>query len=472
MRKGGSVAAFVLSAVVVAWAQTAAAQTDTKTDPGFEFSGYRIPSQNWRSWFVNGAGSGYSQDHTDVFSNSRIRSSQGALTTGFESGHDSDPLYYDWRADLGVHGSVAYGRSTTDTLGQRSGQQDMVEMWRLAGSLRSYPWQPPVGLTASAQVSGNYGQDWQYFETLTNGVPTFDSDMSTRSYDYAVAGSGGAGLGRVRDAGNVYRAWLFERRLVRDGTLTRPLSSEARARLADLFSVEAGYGYAHQFPDKAFWSEVEKLLHEDGALPDSGMAAYGLMHALDAMVGGATYDVRRIGWFAGPFVQGTHQHTVNDLSQNGASYHMDSWNDQVLAGFSAEYHHPVGIGWQLDLSASASADVKGVDRTQLAAAAASAQYRFAERWLAWVRATDQRYLTQEGTPNDVWYVSVDTGAQYQLEDHWRLSLGLNQTQFHRRQPTEFYDRRLTGSLGIAWSWGRFDAPGLIAPVRPLAVGPP
>jgi len=298
--------------------------------------------------------------------------------------------------------------------------------------------------------------------------PIFVLEQSIRMYDYDAAGVVGAGFGRVRDAGNVYRAWLFERRLVRDGTLIRPLSPEARARLADLFSVQYGFGMAHQYPDKAFWSEVEKLVREDGALPDSGMAAYGLMHALDPMVGGATYDVRDIGWFAGPSLSGSHAHSVNDESVNGASARTERSADQVMAGATGEYHRPIGIGWQIDLNGSAYADVKGFRWGETSFASARLQYRFAERWLAWLQGQHQRNLTREEDPVDAWFVRAETGAAYQLEDHWRLSLTLSQYQF--RYP--HYNRQLTGSFGVTWSWGRFDAPGLVAPVRPLPVGPP
>jgi hypothetical protein len=470
MLRGGRGIGVLMSALVLAGIPaTAAAQSP---DPGFDFSGYRIPAQNWRSWFVNGAASGFSNTTSDFLASARFRTATGGVTTGLETGHDSDPLFYDARVNLNATGAGTFLNSSANdgADGRSFSDHNWSQRWVVDGSLRAYPWEPPIGFTASALASGSYAQDWQHQDLTSNGV-SFPTEQSSRVYEYQVLGQVGAGVGRVRDAGNVYRAWLFERRLVRDGTLLRPLSPGARARLADLFTTEGGYAFAHQFPDKAFWSEVEKLLHEDGVLPDSGMAAYGLMHAMDPMVGGATYDARRIGWFVGPTLQGTHLHQLNDQSLNGFSNRLEASSDQVLAGVTGEYHRPIGIGWQIDLFANAWADVKGVRRGEMVLTGASVRYRFAERWLATLFGNTQRVLAREENPEDFWFVTVQSGVEYQLEDHWRLSLALRQDQYHQ-QANDYYYRQQMASLGVTWSWGRFDAPGLIAPVRPLPVGPP
>jgi hypothetical protein len=472
MIRGARCLALFASVIALAWAPSAmAADTSSTADPGFDFSGYRIPPQNWRSWFINGVGEGFSANFDGPGSTSEARSANGSLTTALQSGYDSDPLYYDWVVKLGALGRGDFGNSTNSFETRSDSHHQWGQFWDLSTSVRAYPWQTPVGFTAAAGGSGNYVQDWQRHDDEVIPLPSVHTEQSNRLYDYSAFGSIGAGVGRVRDAGNVYRAWLFERRLVRDGTLLRPLSPGARARLADLFTTEGGYRFAHQFPDKAFWSEVEKLLHKDGALPDSGMAAYGLMHAMDPMVGGASYDVRNIGWFIGPFLSGTHRHTINDGSLNGASSRLETSSDQVTAGGSAEYHRPIGIAWQIDLAASASADVKGLKRGDLFLSNASVRYRFAERWLATVQTFTERVLAHADHPGDFWLVTVQGGAEYQLEDHWRLSLALRRDQEHQNDPSAS-NRQLAGTLGVTWSWGRFDAPGLIAPVRPLPVGPP
>jgi hypothetical protein len=472
MMLGGRGLALVASVIALAWAASAtAAESGSSADPGFDFSGYRIPAQNWRSWFVNGTGAGYSSSVDGPGSSNQLRTATGSLTTALQSGYDSDPLYYDWALRLGGSGRGDFTKSTSSLENSNASHHQWAQFWDVSGSVRAYPWETPVGFTAGARGTGNYTQDWQRQDDEVIPLPNVHTERSNRVYDYTASGSIGVGVGRVRDAGNLYRAWLFERRLVRDGTLLRPLSPSARARLADLFTTESGYGFAHQFPDKAFWSEVEKLLHEDGVLPDSGMAAYGLMHAMDPMVGGATYDARNIGWFIGPSLSGTHKHIINDASLNGASSRAEASSDLITAGGSVEYHRPIGIAWQLDLFASASADVKGLKRGDVFLSGASVRYRFAESWLAWLQGNSERILARVDHPGDFWFVSIQSGAEYQLEDHWRLTLALRRDQEHQNDPAAGY-RTLTGTLGVTWSWGRFDAPGLIAPVRPLPIGPP
>jgi hypothetical protein len=474
MIRGGRRHAWVMVMLALAWATAAAAaqsSTPPAPDPSFDFSGYRIPAQNWRSWFVNGTGSGTSDEERSGDFNTRHRTAQGNFQAMFDSGHDSDPLYYDCSVRLFGHGMADFVNSRVDTLSQQGDQRHLDEQWQLNGSVRSYPGEISIGIAASVFLVGEYSQDWLHQEAATNGQPTSFYDHALKSYDYLLQGRVGPVVGRVRDAGSVYQAWLFERRLVRDGTLIRPLTAEARARLADLFSVQYGYGIAHQFPNKAFWSEVEKLVHEDGALPDSAMNAYGLMHALDPMVGGATYDARQIGWLLNPFLAGTHRHTVLRGSSPNPSRTTLSLDD-VLAGMAAEYHHPIGIGWQVDLSGQIAADVKGIHRSQVCVADASVRYRFAERWLLRLSAEDQRLITHENNWIDFWSVTAQAGAEYQLEDHWRLSLALQQDQRHQSDLASYSTRVMSAVFGVTWSWGRFDAPGLIAPVRPLAVGPP
>lgn len=478
------------------------APIDSSADLPIDFTGYRIPAQNWRSWFANATGSTQASDQSVGFTTYRNRGGAGNVTAGADFGYDSDPLRHDWGFRIGSTGDAQSAQSnqnmyspTSYTLVEdRSDRRDLNETWLLDGSIRSYPWDKPIGIQGAIAASGNYGQSWRHvgqsLDTRGAGshVQTWTAnDGSSRDYRYLVTGELGAGLGRVRDASMVYRVWVFERRLLRDGTLSRPLTPAARSRLAELFSVQWGYSIPHQFPDKAFWAEVEQLLRADGALTDDRMSAYGMFHVLDPLVAsGAAYDTREVGWFAGPFLQGIHEHVIQtqDMSFSSTSIfddtltttvattgsnHDDVSNDRMFAGLEGEYHRPIGAGWQIDAFVRTSADVKGLDRYQATSTEAKLRYRFAERWVASFGGLQQRVLAHGDSPIDMWRIGVVGGLEYQLEDHWRLSLSMTDTQV---SDGSSFARLLAAVLGVSWSWGRFDAPGLIAPVRPLPAGLP
>src|SRR5215831_5660257 len=109
MRMGGCCLALVVGAIAMVLARVSAA--DTPPDPGFDFSGYRIPAQSWRSWFVNGAGAGYSTSLDAPTNTAHLRNANGSLLVDLDSGHDSDPLYYDWGFSLGATGEGDFNKS-------------------------------------------------------------------------------------------------------------------------------------------------------------------------------------------------------------------------------------------------------------------------------------------------------------------------------------------------------------------------
>jgi hypothetical protein len=374
--------------------------------------------------------------------------------------------------------------------------QGTDENWSVSGTLRAYPWAAPVGFGVSGATIGSYVQEW----TRTSAHNTL-SDVVRQRYEatdredshlyrHEALAAAYAGLGRVRDASVVYDVYVLEQRLREAGAITRPLSKEAREKLAALYYVSPFYVYAHDRPGRYVWRDIERVLRDDGALGERGFDPYSVLRAQEPYY----YRLeRQRGWFAGPVVQGRHAHVVQRLDEHVTSRFLDDdslvssmseWNarrqvssfDEVDLGGTAEYHLPLSWRWQLDFESQVTAPVRPGERGLHAATGAVASWLVADRWLAQAKLDHARdYFQPRGTSllsPDTWAVTYGVQLGWYLEDHAQLSAALTESQ--RRDDRTFFpamrafsrERRLT--IGFAYRFlGRLDAPGLIEPQRPM-----
>ena len=468
-----------------------------------DFSGYRIPTQDWFGWRARLQGSLNSNVLNITARQSSWQQGAGDAAVGVHGGHDSETWQRDWNADVGGFGTgvsqrldeESAGLAGTEHMWEARDDQRVSGQWHVAGGMRFYPAGRVFGTTTRADGLGSHGRTWSHLASNTEGtsagVPLGSEtihDVNTRLNGYVATFDLEEGAGRVRDATGVYEAWILERRLRADGVLARPLSPPARSRLAQLFSVQYGYGRVHDRPDKAFWDEVEKLARDDGGLTEAGFTAYSALHAVDPLLAPSSGDARRlIGLYAGPVLRGSYRHDLGsaDYSTTRRSFVADTiaFEDQfdtsseldrevgrVTGGVAAEWHRPLGVRWQIDADGLALAEVRGIDRYSLVQSSASVVYRLGERWIADGRIDQAREVANDGFPTDRWSVVASAALRYYLEDHWSIGLGLGGQQYRNHldgngQSSYYRQQQLTA--GITYGAERFDAPGLIAPVRPL-----
>ena len=291
----------LLLACCLALALPAAAATDP-------FSAFRIPEHSWWSGSAS-ARSSATRNHQDAGGDSYRYNSMFSLLEGrLARGWDSDALQYGYGISLNGQLQTEHTLSDQGDVEYREERDYMAqygtEYWRLDGSLRSYPWQMPLGLGISAVAVGNYGERWSREDDLLGlGIPEARRDehrqtLTEHLYQTRLDVTFSAGFGRVRDASVVYDVHVLEQRLIETGALTRPLSAQARAKLAALYYVAPFYRTAHERPDRYVWRDVERLLREDGALRGDGLDAYSVLRAQESPAP-AGRSARQRGWFVG-----------------------------------------------------------------------------------------------------------------------------------------------------------------------------
>ncbi len=392
----------------------------------------------------------------------------------------------DWASSGGVRVDPGYA-----SYDQSDRSSNALESVRLVSSARTYPFRVPLGITASLSASSLDQQTWDRSSDLRQYVvPTpaqtqlAVGSRETWSYYQQVGAGVGVGWGRVRDASGVHVAEWMERRWMRDHALARPLSDAARAKLAQLFSIRSSYGYVHDRPDKAFWRDVESVLREDGALAHDGLDAWASNHALDALTATSFGSARASGWFVGPQVATEQTHQVvrvdvaNSISMSSvASSAYDEFRQGVRQVFStssttvglvAQVARAFGLRTQLDAIAFAGADVRGLRRYTEASAEIVARCWIDERWALGARTAGSRTITAaDAYQPDTWSALAEGGLSYYLEDHWSAGVLASIARSMRDVPSHDSVRQGRIQLGIGWNRGALDAPGLIAPVRPL-----
>jgi hypothetical protein len=469
------------------------------TDP---FAEFRIPGHAWRS---GSAGSYFSASRSDQNTDGQFErddSQRSSLSGSLKAGWDSDALQYALGAS--AQGLLERNDRRTDIDEPHYQERDAreartaSESWLLEGSLRAYPWRPPVGLGVSGTVQGNYLQNrsvfgyrrsQDYFEPLRQ-----ESDHTWTRHDYqtTATASVSAGLGRVRDASVVYDVHLLEERLIETGALARPLSAAARAKLAALYYVAPFFAAAHERPDRFTWREIERVLREDGALGKNGLDAYSVLRARER-VAPARRATRQRGWFIGPVGQFTTRHSISREEETVADrqYVSDTlwseahgtWNrrgvsayDGLALGGMAECHLPIGWRWQLDATARVTRPARSGESGLDVSNRASVSWFMADRWLA-SAALDQsrsyfRPRDAGGAPDtDEWQTQAQAGVAFYLEDRTSIALTVQQQQVQSAHDPYYgrvFSRDSYVNLSISYRFlGRLDAPGLIERVSHL-----
>lgn len=451
------------------------------------YLGYRIPEHRWSNWTasVNAAG-GHSFSPT-FGGETRRRVINGNLGTRATFGYDSDPLQHQW----GFSVSAGGGRSSQDLTGdsplltfeQNTRDRSLSRDFRLDGSLRTYPWSVPLGLTLRTDHTFRLRQSFS--SNAGREVDPVATRLSTQSTgrgarDYVGTVGAGVGFGRVRDATPVYQAQVLEARLRGTGALSRELSEVARRRLAALFTLEFAIANAHQRSTKYLWREIENVLREDGALSPGSLDAYDVFRLMEPIVV-AGKVTRRVGSFIGPALVVSTLRTRNTFESafatrlivadtvfatNGDSFsRTDNFrDDQVFTSLVAEFHRPLSERWQVDASSVAAISEAGDDAST--ASSVSVTWLVSDRWLGALRFTHSGTSLGRGPDRRLanWNVGLAGDLFYFLEDAWALRLTATEGQAHT---PSFFERSGGFQLGVTYVVsGLFEAPGLVEAMRP------
>ena len=474
-----------------------------------EFEDYRIPESSWRRYNVSigGFGSRTSRNQTGEYD--RVLNGLARFGGGISLVRDSERLQWAASATGALDGEHHDGTSgqylesgptglpppgTVEWESETLRTQRLNEFWRLGGSTRWYPGASRIGFYGSGALSGQEEQRWsgRGSESGTSGpggVVRSASRQSSEQWTYREVAEvqAGIGLGKVRDATPVFLTILLEERLQRDGKLQRAATPPCRQRLAELFSLRFGFSTVHGLPEKFFWSEVERLLREDGALGPDGLDAYAAQHVDEDLAVARSAFVRQVGWFIGPSLSARHQHVFvrENFASSGSSddgvsppvffdirssARQSSSFETIGAGGNAEYYRPLGPRMQANLSITALAGVAG-DEDLLVSGQARIQRLVGERWFAEAYAINSRSIVDEDAQPSMWSVLTGGAISYFLEDYCRAEFSLDRIESVWDYATPFLARthdvdvhlQLTLNLGR----GRLDAPGLMPPVRPL-----
>jgi len=473
-----------------------------------DFSGYRIPPSAWRRYGASFEGDASRASSVTTGRSSRDSHWRGSVTGSFSVGRDSDPRRWDITLRGGASGERMAGDTDeyrafpetgmpVSTLASTSRSRDRLlrEDLQLLAGARFYPWPAAVGIEGRGSLAGRYSQSWLsdrgVYETSGLGVvrrTEFDDSQVRSNYLEEAGIEAGLGYGRVRDASPVFLAVLLEERLTRDRVVIRPISSAARTRLAELFSLRGQFDVVHDLPGKFFWGEVERLLREDGALGEGGLDGYSAMHADEGLVVARSGFVRNAGWFAGPVLSASHRHELVRIDdaisarsvENGvpqpelfsrSGMRAVSSEEALWAGGRVEWHVPLDTRTQLDFAEEALVEFAGTDEGLSVSGVIQAQRLVGERWLATGSARHSRSIQGERPVYAYWSTAVSAGVSYFLEDLARLDLGLDHFQLGSEQglPVSYRQRRndLRLRLGVSVTRGGLESPALFAPLRPL-----
>lgn len=465
-----------------------------------DFTDFRIPTQDWRQWNANASAGFAGHSQNAAGDASRFHDLGGGLGAGWDRFHDSDRWQWRIRVSGGLSGD--HSNSSRDertefpppspaTFDQHSRDHDrsVHEFWSAGAGMRGYPWAVPVGWDVSASVDGRTDQAWtDDFEdrTFASGSVSHDessSELDAWHYAESATITGSLGYGRVRDATPVFQIILLEERLRRDGVLTRELARGTRQKIAELYAIRGSFAVVHDQSDKFFWRELERLLREDGALRESGLDAYAVRHADDALVVARGF-YRPVGFFFGPTLSAFHRHDVlrrstsdrtvffvdsvplADLSTS-SSQRQRSFSDRTEYGLTAEYDVPLGDRTQIRAYENFSTELSSDPHDLRANGLVACERLVGERWFARVSVQHQRELVSEIDAGR-WDIAAQTSLDYYLEDHLTVSFDVQKNWDADHGPI-FSDRRqdYVASIRLRLHGGRLDAPGLIAPQRPL-----
>lgn len=457
-----------------------------------EFSEFRIPDHSWRSGAGQfNASASRSRSANETFLNSD-RNANGQLQAGIVFGRDADRFSRLFTASIagGLAGSrgEASGYSGATQNEFRSG--DGARSITLGAAQRSYRGASAWAVGASVNARADFSQYWQRYDRRMN-APLGWLSRDFRSDDrYTYQGSAGLtlGRGRVRDATVVMDVHVMEERLLAAGTIAGPLEPATRARLAEVLLAGQEIGAAHERPGRYQWREIERVLREGGALGPAGLDAYAVLRARESY---ATQRLSRMrGEYVGLRVDGRHWQELERVQQQYAEKYFQGDSlvfqyqddlgqnrsaayDDVFVGVEGEFHRPVGWRWQFDASGSASVPVSTEDHGLSTATRLSADWIVADRWRAGASFASERAYLRHGDAlvtyvRDRWYTDIGVFASYFLEDHLALTAQMSSRQSRYNGPYPYYSQAHQVTIGLRYLFlGRFDAPGLMEPMRPL-----
>jgi hypothetical protein len=476
-----------------------------------EFSDFRVPAHRAYDWSADVSLEGSRQSFARSESSTSSRRGDGTLLTRGFWLSDSDERRTTVSSQAALSGLRSRWRSEGDFIvGPRietTLDRQLSEYWSLSLSHRRYPWQLPLAFEVDISGSASYGQDWS---ARTSERVDSVGGSQRRSYSvsnaqewrhgHSVVAGAALGIGRVRDATVVYDVHVLEERLRRSGALARPLSRRAREQLAALYYVRGPYASVRERPARGLWSEIERVLEEDGALSERGLDAYSVQRAGEPYVTEtrkAPPDdglprspvLRQIGIFVGAAltvfheeslirsdVDGWDQTAIDDTLGPRYEYSIasrsENHHDAVSAGPRMEVHRPFGPRWQLDAANAALFPLRREDDGMGLTSNAVLSFIVADRWLASGFVSHRREIRKDARTslllNDEWDLGVGASLLLYLEDRAQLRLSIS--DFQGRASTRGSDgsfRRNGGvSLGITYRFlGGVDAPGILAPVR-------
>ncbi len=478
LRRALAVAVLLTALPVVAWSD--------------DYAGFRVPTHRFSSLILGLQGDGQTELQNTGPGTFRRGVWQGNASVNALWGFDSDRRQHVFGVNAHVTGASDHQEDVQTYPAFVSNHEGSVRnaLEELGGfyATRLYPWQTPIGLEAFVSAVGRLQQSWS--RSLSDGRSgpgrtVNASDEVGHFVEHDAAATLTLGYGRVRDATAVYARELLEQRLRATGAIERPLSAAARAQLARLFDVRSDFTDAHDFTEKWFWREVERIAREDGALRADGLDAWSVFRALEPSFPGFTF-ARPAGWFVGPSVQvrESRRHsrdrhhvraeswfddTLAFVADFDGSDHSRNRFDEVSVGGQVDYHRPLGMRWQTD----ATAGLLFIDARHgwLTHAAVDATWLVADRWLANAKVEQQAYAEGRSSPRPrQWLVTYGASLGYFLEDRWLVSLETvaQQNRDEGFFGAPFYGRRHIYRLGITHRvWGVLEAPGII-PIQRLS----
>lgn len=470
------------------------------------FTDFQIPDHSWRGFGWDLTGNGNRSDGSSSASQSDGSSAGTRLAAAANWFRDAEHIRASHVLRVGSDGNWSRGRSRTLAWGF-DGFEDFVEErltnnpgdfmqgqalgsteWTLRPEPRS--WSTRLGARAEAGWSreARHSDYLRRYLTPTRRILEYDERGEVTRHDrYLAQVDLGIGFGRVRNATGVFTVERMLERLRAEGRLERWPSADALRRLAGIFYASGGFGAVHDQPQKFLWREIERVLREDGALPESGFDAYDLLRVLEPITVTTGRFSRPVGHELGPIVRFEHTHeirrstytyryerTVNDTLWTGYSWNTASRSslgtDALRVGARAEWHRPLGLRAQLSAISEVVFDVGEPDERWSASSQLSIARLVDERWFFTAIARQTRDMDKRVGRLATWSTRLELGAEYFLEDRWSLSARVLQDQwrsdFNSTAAPQF--ARQTGlTFGLGFNRGAFDAPGLIDPVRPL-----
>ena len=448
------------------------------------YAEYRIPDHRWLSWTGTFSASG-GRSAYDAYGR-RENSGLGAngassLTGGFDSDARSHAYGLALRVDAGRarlsdHDEYSV-RIDTDRERKSTGESASGFL-----AFSRYPRAVPVGLSLGVKGRFDLEQSWQSEQRRIVDPPSEERRTDDYSTDYYLAFAtltASMSLGRVRDATPVYQVQVLEQRLLELGTISSVLSPGGRQRLASLYTIESDVAFAHQRPTKYFWQELERVLRDDGVLGDGGLDAYSVQRLLEPLTIAGSKIARARGFAFGPMVtmdkawihssvEGSSSETYYDhdtvvtATNISIDRRSDFHRETILSGLFVDYHRPLGMRWQVDVSSRALIPQEGqvIDWANQA----SVDWLVADRWFASALIHHELNAPGHGTERrpESWSVDYAASVNYFLEDAWSFRLGWSGLQ----SSSTYLARQDSFSLGFTYQFaGWLSAPDVFAPMR-------